>query len=593
MVGLPYDCLANPLGAVRLTFEKAVASRADPATFDGSDWGAADLFREFLFDNDGLSQVPILNAANVGWIQPNTLVRYRGMIQDMLGNEFYVGAYKDGARWRTNKFTDVSRIPMNLSSNMRVWERRLLYCVPVPGQNSWTESSSDVVLHPCENWESLQREKRQRENDTAADDMDMQGSDHDFQGSPRTKKMREGGPASRSSHPRETTKGTSPNINAVLDFDRNSLPCLVKVYDSPEDDLKLNDVFEFVGVLTFDAETRDDKDDSEEFTSSFCEDEMAHLPPSKVPRLHCLVHRKLAVHDFLSTSPRLEPKPSLVKEIRETLLGHLTAVLGNDGVAAHLMLLHLLSKVHTRVDTLAVGKLSLNLTGFNVESASVFGNRLNLAIKNILPFTRCIPLTVDYLNTASLAPRKDYQTNRLVSGVIQLAEGSHVTIDETQLQAGTLKAVGVENTRLLKKLMELQKVEYDFKYYKMEMAADVQLLILSEGKSNILPADLVLPFSPSSVGSSEVVDADALKAWRWYLSTLRSLPHSIEPEMQKVVEDDLVAARQSDRSLGSQEFSRWLTMGRLMSVSFGETCLSLEHWQMVKELERLRRERLE
>ena len=49
-----------------------------------------------------------------------------------------------------------------------------LSCFQVPGQNSWTESSSDVVLHPCENWESLQREKRQRENDTAADDMDMQ-----------------------------------------------------------------------------------------------------------------------------------------------------------------------------------------------------------------------------------------------------------------------------------------------------------------------------------------------------------------------------------------------------------------------------------
>ncbi|PSS33259.1 Mini-chromosome maintenance complex-binding protein [Actinidia chinensis var. chinensis] len=577
MVGLPYDYLVNPLGAVRLTFEKAVASRTDPATFNGRDWGAADLFRDFLFDNGGLSQVPILNATNVGWIQPNTLVRYRGMIQDMLGNEFYVGAYKDGATWRTNKFTDVSQFPMNLSSDMRVWERRLLYCVPVPGQNPWTESSSEVVLHPCENLESPPREKRQREDDAAIDGMDTQGPDHDFEGSPCMKKMAD---------------GTSPSTNGGLGFDRNSLPCLVKVYDSPEDDLKLNDVFEFVGVLIFDAEIRDDKDDSDEFTSSFCEDELTHLPPRKVPRLHCLIHRKLAVHDFLSTSLTLEPKSSLVKEIRQTLLGHLTAVLGNDGVAAHLMLLHLLSRVHTRVDTLAVGKLSLNLAGFNNESVSIFGNSLNLAIKNLLPFTHGILLTVDYLNAASLAPRKDYQTNRLVSGVLQLAEGSHMTIDATQLQAGTLNAVGVENSRLLKNLMELQKVEYDFKYYKMEMAADVQLLILSEGKSNILPADLVIPFHPSSVGSYEVVDTDTLKAWRWYLSTLRTLPHSIEPEMQKVVEDDLVAARQADRSLGGQEFSKWLTMGRLMSVSFGETCLSLEHWQMVKELERLRRERL-
>ena len=27
-------------------------------------------------------------------MQPNTLVRFRGMIHDMLGNEFYAGAYK-------------------------------------------------------------------------------------------------------------------------------------------------------------------------------------------------------------------------------------------------------------------------------------------------------------------------------------------------------------------------------------------------------------------------------------------------------------------------------------------------------------------
>ncbi|KAA8539502.1 hypothetical protein F0562_026194 [Nyssa sinensis] len=590
MVGLPYDCLVNPLGAVRLTFEKAVASGSDRVTFDGRDWGAIDLFREFLFENGGLSQVPILNSANIQWTQPNTLVRFRGMIQDMLGNEFYVGAYKDGAIWRTNKFTDVSHFPMGTSPDMRIWERRLLYCVPVPGQNSWTESLSDVVQFT--NWTSPQREKRQRVDDAAIGDMDLQVSNHEFQGSPCTKRMREGGLHSESSHLQEsTTEGTSTSM--VPDLDRNSLPCLVKIYDSPESDLKLNDVFEFIGVLTFDPELTADMDDPDELANGFCEDALAHLPPSKVPRLHCLIHRKLAIHDFLSCSPMMEPKSHLVKEIREALLGHLTAVLGNDAVAAHFMLLHLLSRVHARVDTLAVGKLSLNLTCFSKESVSVFGSHLNLAVKNLLPFTHCIPLSVEYLNAASLAPRKDYQTNRLVSGVLQLAEGSHLTIDETQLQAGTLNSTGVGNAGLLKNLMELQNVEYDFKYYKMKMAADVQLLVLSEGKSNILPADLVLPFRPSSVGSLGIVDAEALKAWRWYLATLRSLPHSIEPEMQKVIEDELVAARQADRSLGTQEFSRWLTMGRLMSVSFGETCLSMEHWQMVKELERLRRERLQ
>ena len=61
---------------------------------------------------------------------------------------------------------------------------------------------------------------------------------------------------------------------------------------------------------------------------------------------------------------------------------------------------------------MAVGKLSLNLTGFNRESLSIFGNQLRLTVKNLLPFTEYIPLTVEYLNTASLAPKKDYEINR-------------------------------------------------------------------------------------------------------------------------------------------------------------------------------------
>lgn len=68
--------------------------------------------------------------------------------------------------------------------------------------------------------------------------------------------------------------------------------------------------------------------------------------------------------------------------------------------------------MHARVDSIAVGKLSLNLTCFTKETRSIFGHRLNLALQNLLPFTHYVPLTVDYLNKVSLAPRKDYQTNR-------------------------------------------------------------------------------------------------------------------------------------------------------------------------------------
>ncbi|GAV62484.1 LOW QUALITY PROTEIN: MCM_bind domain-containing protein/Racemase_4 domain-containing protein, partial [Cephalotus follicularis] len=577
MVGPAYDFLGNPVGAVRSTFEMAIASGSDPTAFDGKDWGALDLFTHFLFDQAAVSQVPILSPSSISWVQPNTLVRFHGMIQDMLGNEFYVGAFKDGSVWRTNNFTDVSRFPpIGPSPDIRVWERRLLYCVPVPGRNFWTEFSNEVAMNRCMDWASQHREKRQRMDDEAVDQMDMREHGH---------------PSQSSQSPDSKFEGISSCMSVMTDFDRDSLPCLVKIYDSPESDLKLNDVFEFIGILTFDSEIIVEKEGCDEFCNGFSDDILFHMPSNKVPRLHCIFHRKLAVNDFLR-SPLVEPKPHLVREMREALLGHLTAVLGNDEVVAQFMLLHLLSRVHARVDNVAVGNLSLNLTCLTKESVSVFGTRLNLAVKNLLPFTHSIPLTLKYLNSTSLAPKKDYQINRLTPGLLQLAEGSHLIIDETQLESGTLNSFGVENVRLLKNLMEFQKVEYDFQYYKMEMAADVQLLILSEGKSHILPADLVIPFQPSSADSCVVVNIETLDAWRWYLATVRLLPHSIKSEMQKVVENDMVAARQLDRSLGSQDFSRWLTMGRLISASFGETSLTMEHWHMVNELERLRRERL-
>jgi hypothetical protein len=77
------------------------------------------------------------------------------------------------------------------------------------------------------------------------------------------------------------------------------------------------------------------------------------------------------------------------------------------------------------------------------------------------------------------------------------------------------------------------QVEYDFEYYKLEMATDVQMLTLSEGKSNILPSDLVVPFRPSTVPAVSA-SPEELESWRWYLATVRSLAQLNEPEILQV-----------------------------------------------------------
>ena len=100
------------------------------------------------------------------------------------------------------------------------------------------------------------------------------------------------------------------------------------------------------------------------------------------------------------------------------------------------------------------------------------------------------------------------------------------------------------------------QVEYDFQYYKMEMATDAQMLIFSEEKSNIMPADLVVPFQPSQVNSLQVITPETAEAWRCYLATCKSLSNSIGEELQQVLENDLVELRQTGRSSGSQDLSR-------------------------------------
>lgn len=150
-------------------------------------------------------------------------------------------------------------------------------------------------------------------------------------------------------------------------------------------------------------------------------------------------------------------------------------------------------------------------------------------------------------------------------------------------------------------ICHLFQVEYDFQYYKMEMATDVQMLIFSEGKSNIMPADLVIPLQPSQLNSLEIITPETAEAWRFYLATCKYLSHSIGQELQQVyniymaimlescvskqtpfqnsaklrlqvVENDLVEARQTDRSLGSQDLSRYLkpSLGFILSLNMSK-----------------------
>ena len=87
------EAARNPLGTVRRCFQRASST---PAA-DG-DWGVPAAFGD-LFSPESYDRIPLLTAEawRMGRLRPDSLVRYRGMVQDIFDPEFYVGVYEVSA----------------------------------------------------------------------------------------------------------------------------------------------------------------------------------------------------------------------------------------------------------------------------------------------------------------------------------------------------------------------------------------------------------------------------------------------------------------------------------------------------------------
>jgi hypothetical protein len=126
------------------------------------------------------------------------------------------------------------------------------------------------------------------------------------------------------------------------------------------DELKVNSLVEFVGILSTDPTLVDfetghnELGEDDPFSSELLPERLSHHPPpSLVPRLHCLYATPL--HHFnplLSgslpstvTQEVLTEQGCNVKLCRDTLIDILTVMCQGDVLAAEYILLHLLSSV--------------------------------------------------------------------------------------------------------------------------------------------------------------------------------------------------------------------------------------------------------
>lgn len=413
------------------------------------------------------------------------------------------------------------------------------------------------------------------------------------------------------------TAGSSNVPSYPLDTDLNfPLPnergpaCLVHVYDQ-ESTFKVNDMVEFIGVLSVDPGLAVFMD--EDMTEGNVQESLGpspddlitpeeravhHPPPSLVPRLHVLTSRHLT-HSNPCVPNDIKGESSTamqqLADVRGELLSLLTQVMYGDGVAAEYMLLHLVSSVYNWTGIMPVGKFSLNVSG--CPPSQSFPQEMHKFVEQLVPKCHFLSMTLNNMNTLNFVPRKDYTANRLKSSVLQLSESTNVIVDETALEAGQLNGNGVKNVTALGNVISWQKLEYDFNYYKAEFTTNLLVLILSEGKS-LLPADchVVLKHHEASKPVERVLSSISpaiIEHMRAFLGVARLAEYSLSSEMQEILQDDFVKSRQQDHNkMTAEDFHLLLLLSRLMALSHGQNTLTSEMWSHVKQMEAERRARL-
>ncbi|XP_064630611.1 mini-chromosome maintenance complex-binding protein-like isoform X2 [Lineus longissimus] len=602
-----------------------------------------EYFSKKLEERNALSCIPSLNQVALHELPPNSLVKFRCMIQDMFDPEFYLGLYEVKNKqtgkgvMKVGQYKDIAECQadeeVQVSSERNVtMDRQQFYCVPIPGEADWVKkefSKSDQAIEMPSTSSEPVRSKRCFDEEpsspcsmvsstcsTLSQEMSPRMEDTEMVSSPSPMFGE-----SKKSKPGESNAAPSsqqlPDLNFPLPGEKGPA-CLVKLYDD-SDTFKVNDTVEFVGVLSVDPSMAKFPSESVQldFVIDPLEDMMdmaehnAHSPPSSlVPRLHAVMSYKLEhVNPYLPRELSKTPSQSCIesilsqsKVVRKEVISLLEQALFGDNLAAEYLLCHLISSVYARRDVVAVGKFSLNIIGCPKpdEPLQEYAPRLYHLIGNFVTKHHFLPMSLDFMKAKLFSPRKDYSANRLVSGILQLASRTHLVIDETRLQQGQLDATGVKNVTALGNLISWQKVDYDFNYHTQEFTTNVPVLILSEGKS-LLPSDCRVHLTPclpldnmSYLAAVEsYLTPSLLTKIRSYIGLLSLIEYSMSDGMQKSLEEDFVEARKDNaQNMSVEDFHGLLVLARLLSLSYGQTNLSKDMWEKAKQMDRERKARI-
>lgn len=256
-----------------------------------------------------------------------------------------------------------------------------------------------------------------------------------------------------------------------------------------------------------------------------------------VPSLHVLKASPLDAAYVSSTSD---------VSVRQSLVEHLAGAFDPpDLVAGELLLLNLIARPEQGGVALgeAFGQLNLNLvrprTSFSLASY----------LSPLVPALVPLPLSLELLHKAPFKPKSDGAS--LSPGLLQLAPGSLLLIDEDALAEGQLKEQAVRNLQSLSQVLSEQVLTYEYPFSDgVRIGTSIRAIVESEGKS-LLRLDATVPCTLRDGEGSELrgeVREEKLGEWRRYLAHMSGVDQgkkfSMPDDVAQLIQDQFVAERQ-------------------------------------------------
>ncbi len=291
---------------------------------------------------------------------PPTLVRFVGMVQDMMDPEYYVskvdGVYTKYRDYYSAQEDDGQQLILeedHITMSQMLEERQPLVIVPIPNTSPWFREriaprGDGRMMMMMKEEEELDCDKDTKDRKSKKRSLDMDSSWNGTDSSCSTSNHQsDAQQRSRSIHSSvnnknlidESDKDTDESKNQDCDWwpkgclgsDPDHGPVLAKMYyeeDQKQARLQLNDLVEMYGILSMDPlgasfhdqRRRDARDtgaatsiaDIYEMEDAFLNDFMSPLaipPPSRLPRLHVLQYKTLDLDKDLNDKGRSLDKP--------------------------------------------------------------------------------------------------------------------------------------------------------------------------------------------------------------------------------------------------------------------------------------------